>query len=102
MVMGFLTCSVTVPPSVVDSRTDRSNLPEVYGRLIASPASDELVLRGFAAPQPFEVLQQKVDDVVLVAARLAGGVRRYQHVGKAPQRRCGGQRFVPNAVERGA
>jgi hypothetical protein len=39
-----------------------------------------------AAPDPLQVFQQQVDDVVLVAAGLAGGMRRDQHIVERPQR----------------
>jgi len=55
------------------------------GHASTHAASDDLVSqRRLAAPQAVEILKQEVDDVVLVAAGLAGGVRRDQRVVERP------------------
>src|SRR5690242_3429993 len=62
-------------------------------------ALDDLVEQlGLAAPQALEVLLHDGEHVVLVAARLARGVRRDQHVVHRPQRGIGRQRLLHGHV----
>ena len=64
---------------------------------------DHLVQQfGLAAPEPREILLHDREHIVLVAAGLACGVCRDEHVLHGPQRRGRGQRFLDHDVERGA
>src|SRR6185295_17830584 len=64
--------------------------------------NDPVLQFGLPAPEPIEVLEQQVDDIVLVLPCLARSVRRDQYVGNIPQRRGGGERLLDGAVEAGA
>src|SRR5579864_812714 len=66
-------------------------------------ASNDLVLeRRLATPQAVEIVLEYVEDVVLVAARLARRVRGDQNLLHRPERRGGRQRLLDRHVERGA
>jgi hypothetical protein len=57
---------------------------------------------GLAAPEPREILPHDRKHIVLVAAGLARGIWRDEHVLHGPQRRGRGQRLLDHDVERGA
>ena len=58
-----------------------------YSLFAIRPLHDPVHQLGLAAPEAIEILQQQIDHVVLVLARLARRVRRDQHVRNVPQRR---------------
>jgi hypothetical protein len=64
---------------------------------------DHLVQQlSLAAPEPREIPLHDREHIVLVAAGLACGKRRDEHVLHSPQRRGRGQRLLDHDVERGA
>ncbi len=49
--------------------------------------SDDLVPQAqFATPEPIQIVNQNVQHIVLVLPRFSGGMRRDQHIAKAPER----------------
>src|SRR3954469_126968 len=88
-----LPCWTKVRPIPISAKptSDSTFMPEING-LVSIPAppscipSHHLVAQlPLAAPEPIQILAQDLDDVVLVAASFAGGVRRHQHVLHRPE-----------------
>src|SRR5262245_11411455 len=81
--------------------TAASGIPARKGCRGSAP-SNGLVAQGrFPAPHALKVLQQDVDYGVLVALRLARGMRRNEHIRHGPKGRGGRQRFLARHVEPG-
>src|SRR5690348_5187876 len=70
---------------------------------IVRGCSDDLVVQpGLVPPQPIEVVIEHVEDRVLVAMRIASGVRRDQRTPYIPERRVRRQRLLNRDVDPGA
>src|SRR3984893_19344651 len=71
--------------------------------VIRSDKLDDLIAQhGFTAPQPLQVVEEEVEHIVLIAAGLAGGMRREEDVRQTPDRRRGRQWLIDGDVEGGA
>src|SRR5260221_8397898 len=104
-------CRVEGPSNCTGGKSLRPSRPPdggpcggLEGRTVgvAVPAwpSDHLVAQlRLAAPQPAEIVAQNLDNIVLVAPRLAGGMRRDQRVVHAPERRRVGERLLDRDVD---
>src|SRR5580658_4690654 len=57
--------------------------------------------RLLATPEPVEIVEEDIDDVLLVAARLAARMRRDEYIPRGPEGRGGRQRLLDEDVEGG-
>src|SRR5829696_4198095 len=70
---------------------------------LAARRSNDLVAKGcLAPPQPLEIFDEDVDDVLLIMPRLAGRMRRDEDVRHVPQGRCGRERLLDGDNQCGA
>src|SRR5262249_2155225 len=85
---SYRSCNATLPSLAPPSRPSiRANRETTFSFRRDAPVvgtrqrSNDLILQfRVAAPQAVEILEQNIEHVILVAPRLAGSMRRDQHV----------------------